>query len=246
VAGRSDALDRLARRFSIFEPRMPARKASSQPAHPTDAEGVDKLTRGSALRMAATGAIAMGLGLHRAPTAHAQSRDDCILRCYDKYVQAAERDIATCNSFYGGKNVWKGNTGWDRFRRLVDVGGWKFAEDLAREHFRRTCVAKAENVFKKGLDRCDDACEETCGRRMSMRAPTSSGDDSRVCRGTTPPAKSPPPPVPPPPNADNDSCAPCAAVGGLCCGPGPPGKPPCGCAGYFPSDGTDPCKRLGC
>ena len=241
---RHDWLDSLARR-SAEGVRTTARVQPRPLPDRVGGPGASRVDRRSALKLALAGAASLSLGLGKIPVARAETRDDCIGRCYQKYVDAAERDIATCNHFYAGAKDWNGGTAWGQFKRLVDQGAWKFVKDVTNESLRRTCIHKAENTFKKGLDKCDDACTETCGPR-SLQSASSAAGPRTTCHGTSPPPTSPPPQVPPAPNPADDPCAACATVGGLCCGPAPLGKPPCGCAGYFPADGSDPCKRLGC
>jgi hypothetical protein len=250
MAGTSGSwLDGLARRS--VRPRHPttARRATSRrkpadtvaPAAEMDSE---RYSRAKAFKLALVGAASLSLGLGRVAPSHAQSRDECIGRCYDKYIAAAERDIAACKHLYRDEKWTMTDAGgWERFKSLLEAGGWGWVKQQVVQAQRDLCITKAGNVFKRGLDRCDDACAETCPR--SARAPQGLGGARQLCRAPDPPKSTPPTP-PPAPTAANDPCAPCAATGGTCCGPAPPGGPPCGCATYDPDGPVTPCQRINC
>jgi hypothetical protein len=227
-----DWLDGLARRTT----------RSAAPEAVADQDEGARLSRAAALKVGAASVAALSSGLTLVPSAGAADRGECIGSCYEKYINAAERALRSCDDLYGDDRFYNAHPDWQQFHQLVKDGPWSFVRGAVREVMRRTCVTNAENAFKRGLDRCDSACRETC--TSDTRAHSSALGQS-TCRGTDPPRRAEQPPPPPPPDDANDPCAACEAVGGLCCGPAPPGGAPCGCAGYVPPDGT-PCGRVGC
>ena len=227
-----DWLDGLARRTT----RTPGAVVAA-----VEDEGT-RISRGTALKLGAASVATLSTGLSLAPDARSADRGDCITSCYEKYINAADRALKSCDDLYGDERFYNAHADWQQFHQLVKDGAWSFVRGAVREVMRRTCITNAENAFKRGLDRCDNACRETCTSDTRARA---SALGQATCRGTDPPRRSEAPPPPPPASPDTDPCAACEAVGGLCCGPAPPGGAPCGCAGYVPPDGT-PCGRVGC
>jgi hypothetical protein len=243
-------LDGLARRSVRSRHPMTARRATgrqspSRTVVRAPEMGAERYSRAKAFKLAIVGAASLSFGLGRVTPSHAQSRGDCIVQCYTKYTNRAERDIAACNHLHRNER-WKGTDpgGWARFKAALEAGGWSWVKQMLVDAQRDLCITKAANVHKLGLDKCDDACDETCPKSLT-RSPQGLNGTRQVCHAPDPPKSTPPTP-PPAPNPTSDPCAPCEAQGGVCCGPAPPGGVPCNCASYDPDGPVTPCQRVNC
>lgn len=226
-----DWLDLLARRAA--KGRRTARVTeATQTASGVPGPAPERFSRARAVRLAIAGAASLLVAGGRVSPALALTRDECLGQCFDKYVKAADRDVEACKSLYRDpKSSFRTDTsrdphGWGRLWYRIKRGGWKFVEDAASEALYQACERKAVSAMERGFERCEDACRETCPE-VGGRGPNSlTGGGS--CRGTSPPRASKPHP-PPAPNPANDPCAPCAQVGGACCGacPSDPTAHPC-------------------
>ena len=188
-------------------------------------------TRSRLLRLGVAGATSLLVAGYRPTRALAQSRQECQIQCGDRYAHAASRDIQACESLYRDPRSFyetaPDGRSWRRFRALIDRGGWGFINDVTNRALWEACERRAINKLEQGLDRCEDACKETCPEPGS-RTPSAVTGFASVCHGTNPPRASKPTP-PPAPSPANDPCAACVQVGGLCCGscPNNPNAAPC-------------------
>jgi hypothetical protein len=178
---------------------------------PTDG----RFSRAAAVRIGVAGVASVALGAVRLSPAFAQTRDECLTACFDRYAQAADRAIRVCKETYDDpKSVLRIDPGWAQWRALVDRGGWGFVRDLADAGLERACESKALHRMEDGFARCEDACRETCPQ--SGRSTSSAWS---TCHGNNPPRPTTPPSPPPPGGGGGkgDPCEPCARVGGKCC-----------------------------
>lgn len=220
IPRQDDWVDRLARRS--VQAGRPLTAATATGDATADEPPEERFTRASAVKLVLLGAAAIALG-RSAPPAQAAERGGCFAECLDSHEKALKRQLSACRDVFVPDFIDR--TKADSWERLKAMFAYGFLENAAASSLAGLCYGKAKLNYRSGLD--------DCYRRCERKQPPS------------PPPNSAPPPVPPAPSL-NDPCAACAQVGGICCGSPEPGKPPCGCAGYIPADGSSPCARIGC
>ena len=222
---RDDRLDRFARRCAhrSSDRRPDPGEHAKTPESEPETLSPDRYSRSSAVKLAIAGVGSLALGVSRVSPASAMTKDECVLQCWQRHIDAASRATRACQELFDDPKSFFNTPsgGWARVKAIYKRGGWGFASDMAKQGAWAGCQAAAIQRMEKGMARCEDACEETCpstgSRSLSRAAPTN------MCGGTPPP-RAPAPSAGPAPGTCNgtcggpeDPCSPCAQVGGKCC-----------------------------
>jgi hypothetical protein len=233
----SDWLDSLARRTVTRSRRVQDHHDSRPP------DGEAHYSRAAVARLALAAVVPVLVGGIRVDAAGAQTRDECYQQCVRRYIDAAENELKACHTLFDDpKSLFNTEPGsWQRIKAILNrgLGGW--VGDNVNHALEEGCNSRALNRMDRGLDRCDDACRETCP--SGYRTTSAYLGPKQTCHGEPPPKPKPPtpPPAPPPPKGPaQSSCGPdCAS--GVCCdcgwGTGP------FCVGYVPDPPCDVCLR---
>ncbi len=215
---RRDRLESLALRIAGVRPSS---NHATAPLLQPGTEGA-RFSRATMTKVAIAGFASLALGSVRIPPALGASRGDCLQDCFQRHIDAAARAIRVCDDVFDDpKSVYNTTGGaWARWRALLKRGGWSVVGDTAKAAMWEACERAAIRRMENGMERCEDACRETCPD-AGDRSPSNLSEPA--CRGMDPPPPRapvvPPPPGIPPgiPPAASDECLNCMSVGGQCC-----------------------------
>lgn len=219
IVNQHDWLESLAlRSVGVRSSSLPRMQRTPQHGAPSE-----RFSRATAVKLALAGLASLAFGTARVSPARGAARDECLNACYRKHVDAADRGIRVCADIYSDrKSFFNTPVGtWARWRHIIKRGGWNFIGDVARRSLWEACESLAIRRMEKGMERCEDACAETCPN-AGDRSP-SGLSAAPSCRGTDPPPPHTPALPPPPgiptgvPPSGEDACLNCMSVGGVCC-----------------------------
>jgi hypothetical protein len=201
---RLDWLDRVARAAGGGT-RGSARRASAQ--------GSKRVSRGTFVKAAITGAASVSLSLAGKASAEPPSRSKCTDDCWRRYEAAFERDLRTCwAAGYG-----RARPSWGNYVRIAARSLIFGGPEIVKANLVSFCGVAAYDRRMLENANCQAECRQTC--TTPLRALQGAFSRRDACSPTTPEQAQPPAAPPAPDSAKVPD--PCFGCTGYCCAPCP-------------------------
>jgi hypothetical protein len=187
-----DWLDRLAR-HSVGDRKTQVHKQDST------RDDEERYSRGTAVKLAATGLASVSLGLWRAGPSLAQDEGECFKDCNTRLDTFELNFERACYEKFGESRKWAYQTPvWKQILLLMTFPGTMVQQTLAA-----SCALTGTAVVQQAREGCLPECQRRCGKRASQ----SRAFSDEVCEAPPPPPQRIPKP-PPAPNLAEDPCWP--------------------------------------